>query len=208
MTPHSDIVLFPLFTAILKAMTVNPTWDLFIIVFFGLVITYSFIIGKHEAIKIIISTYIAILAVEGIGNIMQRLTGGGLPFLKTLGIGVDNDVLIAIKLTIFIALIIFIAVRGGLEIEYSKEPGGIINLILTAVFGMATAGLLLITLFVFVTDLPLLDPQIEKTEVVAALMKKSKLMQVMLLNQDLWFSLPALILIAVGFLGNGQNDDD
>ena len=69
-------------------MTVTPTWDLFIIVFFGLVITYSFIIGKHEAVKIIISTYISILAVEGIGNVIERLTGDSRPLLSVLGLNV------------------------------------------------------------------------------------------------------------------------
>ena len=183
-------------------MTITPTWDLFIIVFFGLVITYSFIIGKHESIKVIISTYIAILAVEGMGNIIERLSGDSLPMLSMVGLSMDSTVLTAIKLVLFIALIVFIAVRGGLEIGYSKDPGGLINVVLTAVFGMATAGLLLITLFIFVADIQILDPNIENIAAIAPLLEKSKLMQVMILNQDLWFSLPALLLIVVGFLSN------
>ncbi|MDP7069092.1 MAG: hypothetical protein QF815_01075, partial [Candidatus Peribacteraceae bacterium] len=74
-------------------MTITPTWDLFIIVFFGLVITYSFIIGKHEAVKIIISTYIAILAVEGMGNIIARMSGDSTPILNVMGLSVDTDIL-------------------------------------------------------------------------------------------------------------------
>lgn len=189
-------------------MTIAPTWDLFIIVFFGLVITYSFIIGKHEAVKIIISTYIAILAVEGIGNVIERLTGDSRPLLNVIGINVDTDILTAIKLVLFIALIIFIAVRSGLEIEYGKEHGSATNVFLTGLFGCATAGLLLVSLFVFVTDLSILDPNITQEELVAGLMQKSKLMQVMIKNQDLWFSMPALLLIAVGFLSNEARDDE
>lgn len=189
-------------------MTVTPTWDLFIVVFFGLVITYSFIIGKHEAVKIIISTYIAILAVEGIANIIERVTGDTTPLLNVMGLQVDTDVLTAVKLVVFIALIIFIAVRSGLEIDYSKDPGGPVNVLLTGIFGFATAGLLLISLFIFVTDVALLDPNIEKLETANALMQKSRLTQLMLLNQDLWFSLPALLLIAVGFISNEGNEDD
>ena len=49
-------------------MNVTLTWDLFIIVFFAVIITYSFIIGRREAIKIIIATYIAIVAVQGSGT--------------------------------------------------------------------------------------------------------------------------------------------
>ena len=141
-------------------MTISPTWDLFIVVFFGLVITYSFIIGKHEAVKIIISTYIAILAVEGIANIITRITGESTPLLNVMGLNLDTDILTAIKLVVFIALIIFIAVRSGIEIDYTKDPGGPVNVLLTAVFGFATAGLLLISLFIFVPDVSILDPAI------------------------------------------------
>lgn len=189
-------------------MTISPTWDLFIVVFFGLVITYSFIIGKHEAVKIIISTYIAILAVEGIGNIVERLTGQNQPMLSMLGLPIDANMLTAGKLLAFIMLVVFIAVRGGLSIDYTKDHGGIVNVALTALFGAATAGLLLTTLFIFVLDLPLLDPAIQNTETVQALMSKSNLMQVMVKNQDLWFSLPALILVAVGFLSNEGHEDE
>ncbi len=189
-------------------MTVTPTWDLFIIVFFGLVITYSFIIGKHEAVKIIISTYIAILAVEGIGNVISRITGDSRPLLSVLGLNINTDILTAVKLVVFIALIIFIAIRSGLEIEYRKDHGGPVNLVLTGLFGFATAGLLLISLFIFVANVRIMDPSIEKLEAVAALLDKSKLMQVMILNQDLWFALPALLLIAVGLLSNEETTVD
>ncbi len=189
-------------------MTITPTWDLFIIVFFGLVITYSFIIGKNEAVKIIISTYIAVLAVEGIGNVIERLTGDSTTFLSMVGLPFDSTILTTVKLVIFIALIIFISVRSGIEIDYAREHNGAINVILTAIFGFATAGLLLISLFIFATNVSILDPAIEKQEVIAALMSKSKLMQAMILNQDLLFSLPALILIAVGFLSNEPREEE
>lgn len=188
-------------------MIISPTWDLFIIVFFGLVITYSFIIGKHEAVKIIVSTYIAILAVEGIANVIERLTGDTAPVLNVMGLTVDSTILTAIKLVIFVALIVFICVRSGLVIDYSKDPGGPVNVLLTALFGFATAGLLLISLFLFVTDVRLLDPNMEHLETAQALMQKSRLTQIMLLNQDLWFSLPALLLIAVGFVSNEGNEE-
>lgn len=183
-------------------MTISPTWDLFIIVFFGLVITYSFIIGKHEAVKIIISTYIAILAVEGIGNVIERVTGDSRPLLTVIGLNINGDILTAVKLVVFIALIVFITIRSGIQIDYHKEPNGATNAFLTAMFGFATAGLLLISLFIFVMDVRILDPAIESMEEISALLSNSKLMQVMILNQDLWFSLPALLLISVGFLGN------
>ena len=181
-------------------MNLNLTWDLFIIVFFAIVITYSMIIGKHQSVKIIVATYIAIVAVQGITNIIERLTGETEPLLTVLGLTVDTAVLTAVKLSIFIAIIVFFAVRGGLEVKYTKEPGATMNLVLTALFGAATAGLLLATLLTFVLDIPLL--QSAEAERALHVAGKSKLLELMVRNLDLWFSLPALLILAVGFISN------
>lgn len=189
-------------------MDVTLTWDLFIIVFFALVITYSFIIGKQEAVKVIIATYIASVAAEGIANIFERVTGDSQPILSVLGLSVDLQLVTAMKLLFFIALIIFIAVRAGVEIDYSKEMSGITNTIITAVFGAATAGLLLSTLLTFVADVPLLDKALPDTAAVSPLLANSKLMQAMVMNQDLWFALPALLLLGVGLISSESSADE
>lgn len=188
-------------------MELTLSWDLFIVVFFAIVITYSFIIGMHEAVKIVIATYIAIVSVQGIGNIITRITGESQSFLRTFGISLDITVLASTKLVIFIAAIIFLAVRGGFEIDYTKDTGGIVHIVLTGIFGFATAGLILSTLLVFVSNVPLLDSSITDSLSVSPIIQQSTLMQAMILNQDLWFSLPALLLLAVGFLHNERSDE-
>ena len=50
-------------------MEINLSWDLFVIVFFAVIIAYSFIIGRNQTLKVIIASYIAILASDGIGNL-------------------------------------------------------------------------------------------------------------------------------------------
>lgn len=183
-------------------MNLTLSWDLFVIVFFAMVIAYSFIIGKHESVKIIIATYIATVAVQGLGNIMGRLTGESQPILYVLGLSVDSTILATIKLVVFVAAIIFIAVRGGIEIQYGKESGSMLTMILTALFGVATAGLILSTLLTFVAGSPLLDVNLAQAEAVSPIIQQSKLIQLMILNQDLWFALPALLLLGVGFLSS------
>ena len=64
-------------------MEINLSWDLFVIVFFTVIIAYTFIIGRNQAVKIIISTYIAILAADGVGNIVERYFLGQEPAIKT-----------------------------------------------------------------------------------------------------------------------------
>jgi len=101
-------------------MQLTLSWDLFVIVFFAVVITYSFIIGKHESVKIIISTYIAIVAAQGMGNLIERLSTESQPLFSMVGLTLDIQLLATTKLILFILTIIFLAVRGGFEIDYQK----------------------------------------------------------------------------------------
>ncbi|MFA7681470.1 MAG: hypothetical protein WCX61_00400 [Candidatus Peribacteraceae bacterium] len=183
-------------------MDITLSWDLFVIVFFAMVIAYSFIIGKHESVKIIIATYIATVAVQGLGNIIERITGNSQPVLIVLGLSVDTSLLAILKLVIFVAIIIVIVIRGGIDVRYDKEPHSALNALFTGLFGCATAGLLLSTLLTFITGSPLLDANLSQSIATSALLEQSKLMQLLILNQDLWFSFPALLLVGVGFLSS------
>ncbi|PIR48720.1 hypothetical protein COU80_03405 [Candidatus Peregrinibacteria bacterium CG10_big_fil_rev_8_21_14_0_10_55_24] len=183
-------------------MSLTLSWDLFVIVFFAMVTAYGFIIGKDESVKMIIATYIATVAVQGIGNILARLTGESQPVLIVLGLSIDTNTLAIIKLTVFVAVIIFLVVRSGIAIEYTKQGNSLVNTFLTGVFGLATAGLLLSTLLTFLAGSALLDANLAQAAAVTPLFEQSKLMQLMILNQDLWFALPALLLVGVGFLSN------
>ncbi len=180
-------------------MNLTLTWDLFIIVFFAIVITYTFIIGKKEAVKIIISSYIGIVAVQGLGNVLQGLTGYVNPFIGSLGFTLDAQILSWVKLVLFVAVIILLAVKAGFDIVYPKEMNPVVNAVITGVFGFATAGLMLSTLLTYVSGVPLLDFAFVQTATLSPVIQQSQLMQLMILHQDLWFSLPAVVLIAAGF---------
>jgi hypothetical protein len=183
-------------------MNLTLSWDLFIIVFFAIVIAYTFIIGKKESVKIIISSYIAIVAVQGFGNILQRVTGSSVSgsLLGFFGLSPDLQILSMAKLVLFIAIVIFLAVRAGFDIAYGKNMNPVINVIITGLFGFTTAGLLLSTILTYIAGVPLLDMTLAKTVILSPVIQQSQIMQIMILNQDLWFSLPAIVLIGVGFL--------
>ncbi len=188
-------------------MTLTLTWDLFIIVFFALVMTYSFIVGKHESVKVIVATYIAIVAGQGIGNILERMSGDSQPMLATLGLTIDPTVIAVVKLVIFISAIIFIVIKGGIQVEYEKEHGTVLHLLISALFGFVTAGLLISTLLTFVANVPLLDAGLAETATLSPLLESSKLLQIMVFNQDLWFTLPALLILGVGLISNEPNQE-
>src|SRR5262245_53694097 len=115
-------------------MNLTLSWDFFIIVFFALVITYTFILGRKESVKIIISTYVAIVAVQGLSSILERLTGYAGGLLTMFGLGTDIATLSLLKLVLFISVFIFLAVRAGFDVVYTKDGNAVINSIVTGVF--------------------------------------------------------------------------
>ena len=52
-------------------MDIKLSWDLFIAVFFIIIVAYSFIIGLNGTIKVILGTYIAIVCADAIGLIFE-----------------------------------------------------------------------------------------------------------------------------------------
>jgi hypothetical protein len=189
-------------------MNITLSWDLFVIVFFAIVVAYSFIIGKLESVKIIVATYIATVSVQGLGNILSRVTGESQPMFAIIGMGIDPTTFAVAKIITFIAITVFIAARGGLDIVYTRESGVILTTIFTGLFGFATAGLILSTLLTFVAGSPILSPTIMTSAAVAPFLEGSRLMRLMVENQDLWYTLPALLLVLVGFLGSVGADDE
>lgn len=184
------------------AMHLTLSWDLFIIVFFAIVVTYTFIIGKKESVKIIVSTYIAIVAVQGIGNVLQRFVGDPTVYAAYFGIPSSLDVLSLLKLVLFVAVMIFLAVRAGFEMNYTKDTNVVVGILITILCGVATAALLLSTLLAFTAGTPLLAMNLAQTSTFSSIINQSQLLQFMVVNQDLCFSFPALLLIGVGFLSN------
>ena len=185
-------------------MDLTLSWDLFVLVFFGIIIAYSYIIGKHESVKIIVFTYIAIVAGQGAGNIIAELSKQSQPFLASFGLTVDITIFGSTKLLIFVATIVFLSVRGGFDVTYNNEAGLLVNIILTGMYGFVTAGLLLTTLLTFVSGSPLLDANLAQSPALRDIVVQSELMQLMVLHQDVWFSLPALLLIGVGIVSNKE----
>lgn len=183
-------------------MTVTLSWDLFIIVFFAIVMAYSFIIGKHQSVKVIIAAYISIIATQGVGNALFRLLNQTPAFLSVLGVTFNFTILSAIKIFLFAAFIITLAIRSGIHVTYTKESGSLLSALYTGLFGFTTAGLIVSTILTYVAGNSIMDPNIALSPAVAPIAAVSPLMQIMVLNQDLWFALPALLIIVVGFVSS------
>jgi hypothetical protein len=181
-------------------MEISLTWDLLVIVFFAVIVAYSFIVGKDESVKIIIASYISIVAVQAIGNLLWLLTNHSQSVMDMLGFALDGNIISIIKLILFVAMIIFLAIKGGFEMQYAKELDGVWDPVVTGAFGFATSGLILSALLTFVAAKPILDDTLGNAPLLQPLLTGSTLVQIMVDYQNLWFCLPALLLLAVGFI--------
>jgi hypothetical protein len=178
------------------------SWDLFIVVFFAIVMSYSFIIGKHQSIKVIIASYIAIIATQGIGNVLMRLLGNSAETLVSMGIPADPTMIALGKIFFFAVCVIIFVIRSGIDVSYSKEAGTVLNIVYTGLFGFSTAGLVVSTILTYAAGSGILDASLVAHGSVLQLVQGSTLMQLMILNQDIWYTLPAFLIIATGFVHN------
>lgn len=183
-------------------LQLSLSWDLFIVVFFAIVMSYSFIIGKHQSMKIIIASYIAIIATQGIGNVAARLGTGSESALASVGMPIDMTMVALGKIFIFAVCVIIFVIRSGIEVSYEKDAGTVLNIVYTGLFGFSTAGLTVSTILTYASGTGILDGAIAAQGTIAPLAANSTLMQLMILNQDIWYTLPAFLIIAMGFIHN------
>lgn len=183
-------------------MPLTLSWDLIVIIFFAVIVAYSFIVGKDESMKIIIASYISIVAVQAIGQLLSMLSVQSSGMVDMLGFGFDTDIVSIIKLVLFIGMIIFLAIRGGFEMEYTKEIEGFWDPVITAVCGFLTAGLLLTALLTYVAAKPLLDSSLATAPLLQPLLVGSTLVAFMVEWQNVWFCLPAILMMVVGYMAS------
>ena len=179
-------------------MVVAVTWDLLIIVFLAIVVTYSLIIGRHEAVKVLVASHIAAFAAQGIGMGLIEGNAAAAPILQTLGFTIGPTTIITVKLIAFISLLVATAIHGGLSSDY--EEASVLDTAIAASLGMATAAFLLLNLLAILGDSSPLSTTIAETPALLPLFSQSMLAATLTSLQSLWLVLPALLLIGTSFL--------
>ncbi len=175
------------------------TWDLFIVVFFAVVMSYSFLIGKDQTMKLIVGVYVAVIATLGIGDLLVRLIGNGEMVFQTVGIPFDITLISLSKIFVFAVCIIIFAARSGIELTHGKDTGTILTILYTALFGFSLSGLIVSTVLAYAGGNSILSGA-TTSNILTPLIASSPLLQLLTVNQDLWFTLPAFLIIAVGLI--------
>lgn len=190
-------------------MNLTLSWDLFAVVFFALVVTYTFIIGRRESVKMMIACYIGVIVVQGLGNALQRALGMGTGdlLLSYTGFSLTPAIFTITKLALFVAIVVYLTLKAGFDVLYTKESNIWLTMLMTALFGIATAGFLLSTLVTYIAGVPLLDSTLQYSPSLAPILDQSMVMKIMIQNQDLWFAFPGLLLGVAGFLHHNATED-
>lgn len=181
-------------------MNVTLSWDLLIILFVALVVAYSFIVGKDASVKIIVATYISVIAVQALGNVVLLLTNASTASM--VGLSLPPDVLAIGKLVLFAAAVVFMAIKGGINVETGGGFGTVWDIAVSAALGFSTAALLLSSLVTYIAGRPLLDMTLGTAEALGGILLSSPMVVAIVEYQHVWFALPAVLVLVVGFLGN------
>lgn len=184
-------------------MQIVLSWDLLIILFVALVTAYSFIVGKDASMRIVVAAYIAVVAVQALGNLVQVLLGASTAAM--VGLSLPTSALVIGKLVLFGAAIVFLSIRGGIEAKTGESFGTVWDIVLTTALGFSTAGLLLSSLVTFVAGGPLLDLALAQRDTLNGLPFSSPMVGIVIDYQHVWFALPAVLLVAIGFM-NARNE--
>ena len=138
-------------------MEINLSWDLFVIVFFAVIIAYSFIIGRNQTLKVIIASYIAILAADGVGNLIERYFLSEDPILSVFKSFTNESSLVVLKIFIFVFTIVLITTRGKFSINMKKTDSAFMNLALGLTYGVLCAGLITSTILIYTSGASLVQ---------------------------------------------------
>lgn len=176
------------------------SWDLFIIVFFGIVIAYSFIIGRNQTVKVIIATYMAILTADGLGNVFNTYL---LPAAPTLQGESGEQTMILLKIAVFVIVIVLLAIKGGFRVDLLNENSVATRILSNLSFGFLNAGLIVSTLLVYLTGGSFVAGTTQAA-LSTNLYLESRVVQLLIDNYSIWFAIPAVSIVILSFFEPGE----
>lgn len=181
-------------------MNIVLSWDLFILAFFIVIIAYSFIIGRDNTLKVILGTYVAILAADAMGAFFGEYFTGSVLFVKILesaSVNTNAEAVIFVKILVFIVFVILFAVRGAFNVETSDDKSALVRMVMTFLYGILSAGLIVSAVLAFISGVSFIGGGSTQTTETAlwAIYNNSEVIRAMIKYTYGWFSVPALAFL-------------
>lgn len=181
-------------------MNLNLSWDLFIFVFFGVIVAYSFIIGRNQTLKVITGTYVAILCSDALGNLFAKYFVSSDQFLKVLSLFSIGDAAQAVaffKVLMLITLVVLIAVRGTFDYATEDNNPMPMRMTLSFVLGLMSAGLMMSAMLIFISGGSLIIDAALANNPLTEIYGTSKFVRIMVDYANFWFFIPGIALVFV-----------
>lgn len=154
-------------------------------------------IGKDQTIKIILSSYIAILASDAAGGFFSKILQATAESINLLvPASIENKFIILTKIGIFILLIVALTTRGAFDIVVADEKSVFMRVMMTGAYGILSAGLIISTILIYVSGASLLSSaSIFTQDPIQDIADTSRVVSLMISNYAVWFSLPAIAFV-------------
>lgn len=179
-------------------MNLQLSWDLFILAFFGVVIAYSFIIGRNQTLKVISATYIAILCGDALGNLFGTYLASSeafLKFLRLFSITNGDQATAFFKVTVLIVFVVIVAVRGMYQFDADDSRPVSVKMGLNLFLGVLSAGLMMSAIMIFVAGESLITDIATPNSTLTALYGESRFVRIMVDYSNFWFFMPGAGLV-------------
>jgi len=202
-------------------MNLELTWDLVILLFFLLIGTYSFMIGGHRTMKVIIGGYMAILLSDALGNILQMyVIGKSSLVVQTLSVyagllgiqelGSDGaTTLILVKIMLFIIFMVFLTIKAPFEADIPKTSNTFGDF-LVHLFYSFLSGIFIVTTFLRILagdSLLSVGPNVAGSNLLE-IAKGSFIMALIVKNYEVWFLIPGIFVMMANLIPTGGGDEE
>jgi hypothetical protein len=181
-------------------MEIALTWDLVVMLFFVIIMAYSYIVGQNGTIKIILSSYIAMLAANGIGNLVAKYILVSQPLIKVMTTSPEENVVI-FKMLMFVTITLLLVLKGSFEVDVSRHQSASAKFIGTSIFGFLSAGLLISTILVFTVGSEAEGMFGDNLKEAINLPYRTLFVGYLVKYYNFWFAAPAIAFVALSALG-------
>lgn len=184
-------------------MDIRLSWDLFILVFLAMVLAYSFIVGRKQTVKIILATYVAFLAADGLGFFIRDRIGFRIPAML---FGVDSiSAGVLTSIILFMIFIVVLARHHLFDVSYEDNSGTFVYTLTTIYIGLLSAALMLACILFFLSGNTFtIFAQGVDPSAIFQITSQSWLARLIIDWFHVWFFLPALSLVVYSFFGKKE----
>lgn len=178
----------------------SPSWNLFIISFIVIVLSFSLIIGLTQTIKIMFNTYISIIVSEGIGEMLRFYFNSKLFLLKDVGVIINEDTMIIIKIVIFILIIILLTLLPIYDVNIAIPSSNTLKITFNVIYGVFLSLIFITAILLYLSGTSLLFPNISTVSYLReSLINQSQYANFIIQISPACISLPFFMIIYSAF---------